>query len=72
MGTHRLSFDEFVNLAEEPGKHYELNQGELVVEASPTLKHNVIRSRIAALLDKLGSIRFTLPLEYVFDPDLAR
>jgi Uma2 family endonuclease len=81
MGTHRLSFDEFLNLPEEPGKHYELNQGELVVEASPTLKHNVIRSRIAALLDKLvkahglGLITvendFRLDREIVRNPDVA-
>jgi Uma2 family endonuclease len=81
MSTNKLTFEQFLQLPEEPGKHYELNQGELVMEASPTLKHNVIRGRIAALLDNfvkshgLGLVTvqndFRLAPEVVRNPDVA-
>jgi Uma2 family endonuclease len=48
--TTRLSFAEFVALPESEGVVYELDEGELRMEASPTLRHNLIRYRIARLL----------------------
>ena len=45
--TTKLSFEEFLHLPEETGKRFELDEGELIVEASPTFRHNVIRDRIA-------------------------
>lgn len=44
----RLTYDEFLNLPEQEGTHYELDEGELVTEPSPTFLHNRIRDRIAS------------------------
>jgi Uma2 family endonuclease len=81
MSTNRLTFHEFLQLPEEPGKHYELNQGELVMEPSPTWRHNVIRGRIEKLLGSfvkthgLGSVSvendFRLGPDIVRNPDVA-
>ena len=48
--TTRLSVDEFANLPESEGVVYELDEGELLMEASPTLRHNLVRQRIATRL----------------------
>lgn len=78
---HRVSFEEFLKLPEEPGKHYELNEGELVMEPSPAYWHNRIRNRIARRLEdfvqehSLGEISmgidFRLDSEVVRNPDVA-
>ena len=47
----KLTFEEFLQLPEEPGKRFELNRGDLIVEPSPTYRHNRIRYRIARHLD---------------------
>jgi hypothetical protein len=60
MGTHRLSFDEFLNLPEEPGKHYELSQGELVAEGKHSIRASFglcIRSQLDQVIFKLGKRR---------------
>lgn len=46
----RLTYDEFLKLPEQEGTHYELDEGELVMEPSPTFLHNRIRDRIARTL----------------------
>lgn len=51
--TTRLTFEEFERLPEQEGSHYELDQGELVMEPSPSLLHNRIRDRIASRLSEL-------------------
>jgi len=81
MSTSRMTFEEFLQLPEEPGKHYELSQGELVMEPSPTFRHNIIRKRIAKLLDEfvtthqLGAVTvendFRLAPDVVRNPDVA-
>ncbi|HEV3039246.1 MAG TPA: Uma2 family endonuclease [Candidatus Angelobacter sp.] len=82
MGTTtKLTFEEFVQLPEEPGKRFELDEGELIVEASPTLRHNAIRDRIARTLKdfvvshRLGNIAvhidFRLAPNVVRRPDVA-
>src|SRR5215469_18850645 len=48
--TTRLTFEEFEKLPEQEGTHYELDEGELVMEPSPTYFHNVVRGRIAQRL----------------------
>jgi Uma2 family endonuclease len=48
MGTTtKLTFEEFQNLPEKEGVHYELDEGELLMEPSPAARHNLIRQRIA-------------------------
>jgi Uma2 family endonuclease len=48
--TTRLTFEEFQNLPEQEGIHFELDEGELLMEASPAARHNLIRQRIAMQL----------------------
>jgi hypothetical protein len=42
--TSKLTFEEFVKLPEQEGTTYELDEGELLMEPSPTFRHNRIRS----------------------------
>ena len=50
MGTTtKLTFEEFQNLPEREGTHYELDEGELLMEPSPAARHNLIRQNIASL-----------------------
>lgn len=46
----RLSFEEFQKLPEQEGVRYELDEGELLMEPSPTFLHNRIRDKIARRL----------------------
>ena len=79
--TTRLTFQQFVELPEEPGKRFELDRGELIVEPSPTFRHNVIRDRIARHLREfvvthsLGAVTvendFRLDSDTVRNPDVA-
>lgn len=74
--TTKLTFEEFLNLPEEPGKRFELDRGELIVEPSPTYRHNRIRYRIARHLDEfvqrnqLGSV--TVENDFWLGPDIIR
>lgn len=77
----KLTYDEFLQLPEEEGKHYEFDRGKLVMEPSPTFRHNRIRDRIARALSEfvetqgLGEITietgFRLSPEVVRIPDIA-
>ena len=79
--TTRMSFEEFLRLPEEPGKHYELSEGELIVEPSPAFWHNSIRNRVARRLQDfvqshaLGAVTvendFRLAPNIVRNPDVA-
>ena len=48
--TTRLSFAEYAELPENDGVVYELDEGELLMEPSPALRHNLVRQRIAMRL----------------------
>lgn len=77
----KITFEEFQNLPEKEGVHFELDEGELLMEASPALRHNLIRQRIALKLmtfvesSHLGLIAeemdFRLAEKTVRNPDVA-
>jgi Uma2 family endonuclease len=77
----RLSFEEFQRLPEREGAIYELDEGELLIEPSPALRHNLIRQRIAMQLIQfveskgLGVVveemDFRLGPDTVRNPDVA-
>jgi len=77
----RITFQEFEQLPEQEGVHHELDEGELVMEPSPTFFHNRVRDRIANRLSefvkahRLGTIivemDFRLAAETVRNPDVA-
>lgn len=82
MGTTaKLSFEEFLQLPEEPGKRFELDEGELIVEPSPAFRHNRIRSRIARHLEDFVQVHhlglvtiesdFRVNADTVRNPDVA-
>ncbi|HEY2496043.1 MAG TPA: Uma2 family endonuclease [Candidatus Angelobacter sp.] len=82
MGTTtRLTFDQFQKLPEREGTIYELDEGELLMEPSPALRHNLIRQRIAMKLTQflepgnLGVVveemDFRLAPDTVRNPDVA-
>lgn len=82
MGTTtRLSFDEYVKLPENEGGTYELDEGELLREPSPALRHNLIRQRIAMRIMEFVEARglalvieemdFRLEENTVRNPDVA-
>jgi Uma2 family endonuclease len=48
--TAKLTFEEFQKLPEREGAIYELDEGELLFEQSLTLRHNLVRQRIALKL----------------------
>ena len=77
----RLSFAEFMELPESEGVVYELDEGELLMEASPTLRHNLVREQIAIALREFVLARglglvvqemdFRLNENTVRNPDVA-
>jgi Uma2 family endonuclease len=81
--TTRMSFEEFLKLPEREGglPIYELDEGELLIEASPTHSHNRIRERIALHLrqfakahrsgDVVQELDFRLGWDTVGNPDVA-
>ncbi len=79
--TTELTFEEFENLPEQEGTRYELDEGELMMEPSPTFLHNRIRDRVAARLSefvkahRLGEVivkmDFRLAAETVRNPGVA-
>jgi Uma2 family endonuclease len=82
MGTTtRLTFEQFQDLPEREGVHYELDEGELLMEASPAARHNLVRQRIAMKLtqfvesNRLGIVLeemdFRLGRDTVRNPDVA-
>ena len=82
MGTTvKLTFEDYEKLPEREGTPYELDEGELLMEASPALRHNLIRQRIAMKLmefvesNDLGVVveemDFRLGPNTVRNPDVA-
>ena len=82
MGTiTRLTFEEFQKLPEREGTIYELDEGELLMEPSPAIRHNLVRQRIALKLmqfvdsNQLGIVLeemdFRLSSNTVRNPDVA-
>jgi Uma2 family endonuclease len=82
MGTTtRLTFAEFEKLPEKEGTRYELDEGTLLMEPSPALRHNLIRQRIAVQLTQfvrshqLGVVveemDFRLGTDTIRNPDVA-
>ena len=79
--TTRLSFAEYTQLPEREGIIYELDEGELLMEPSPALRHNLVRQRIAMRLmefveeHELGLVveemDFRLGQDTVRNPDVA-
>ncbi|MBV9339703.1 MAG: Uma2 family endonuclease [Acidobacteria bacterium] len=54
MGTTtKLTYEDFQKLPEREGISYELDEGELLMEPSPALRHTLIRHRIAEQLRRL-------------------
>lgn len=77
MGTTtRLTFEDFLKLPEEEGKTFELDEGELLMEPSPTFLHNRIRDRIARRLGEfvenhqLGEV--VVEMDFRLGPDTVR
>ena len=82
MGTiTRMTFAEYEKLPEKEGVRYELDEGTLLMEPSPALRHNLIRQRIAEQLTQfvrshgLGLVveemDFRLGTDTVRNPDVA-
>jgi Uma2 family endonuclease len=79
--TTRLTLADFERLPEKEGTHYELDEGTLLMEPSPALRHNLIRQRIAEQLThfvrshRLGVVveemDFRLGTDTVRNPDVA-
>ena len=79
--TTRLTFEEYERLPEKDATRYELDEGTLLMEPSPALRHNLIRQRIAAQLTQfvrshqLGVVveemDFRLGTDTVRNPDVA-
>lgn len=79
--TTRLSFADFARLPEAEGVIYELDEGELLMEPSPALRHNLVRQRIALRLMEFVETRelglvveemdFRLNQDTVRNPDVA-
>jgi len=79
--TTRLTLADYERLPEKEGTRYELDEGTLLMEPSPALRHNLIRQRIAEALTQfvrshhLGVIveemDFRLGTDTVRNPDVA-
>jgi hypothetical protein len=77
----KFTFQEFQKLPEREGAIYELDEGELLVEPSPALRHNLVRQRIAMKLMQFVESRslgivieemdFRLSPDTVRNPDVA-
>src|SRR5215475_12703238 len=77
----RMTFAEYEKLPEKEGVRYELDEGTLLMEPSPALRHNLIRQRIAEHLTRfvrshhLGIVveemDFRLATDTVRNPDVA-
>jgi Uma2 family endonuclease len=77
----KLTFEEFQKLPEREGAIYELDEGELLMEPSPAIRHNLVRQRIALKLMQfvesnhlgivLEEMDFRLSPDTVRNPDVA-
>ncbi|HLJ89110.1 MAG TPA: Uma2 family endonuclease [Candidatus Angelobacter sp.] len=74
--SNRLTFDEFEKLPDREGVYYELDEGHLLMEPSPSFLHNRIRDRLARRLNDfveahhLGEI--TVEMDFRLGPDTVR
>ena len=74
--TTKLTLDEWLRLPEREGTIYELDEGELLMEPSPTLRHHRIRDRIARQLadfvqsHQLGEV--TIEMDFRLGPAIVR
>jgi Uma2 family endonuclease len=79
--TTRLTLAGYEKLPDKEGTHYELDEGTLLMEPSPALRHNLIRQRIAVQLTQfvrshqlgvvVGEMDFRLGTDTVRNPDVA-
>lgn len=79
--SSKISFEEFLNLPEQDGVRFELDEGELIVNPSPTPRHNIIRDRILVLMKEfvvsrelgevIAEMDFRLASNIVRSPDVA-
>jgi len=79
--TTKLTFEDWQKLPEREGTIYELDEGELLMEPSSALRHNMIRQRIATALrqyvesNNLGAVieemDFRLGPDTIRNPDVA-
>jgi len=77
MGTTtKLTFEEFAMLPEQEGKTYELDEGDLLMNPSPTFQHHRIRDRIARRLSEFVERRqigeITMEMDFRLGPDTIR
>lgn len=80
-GTTKLTYEDYEKLPEREGTIYELDEGDLLMEPSPALRHNLIRKRISIQLTQfirrhqLGIVveemDFRLGPDTVRNPDVA-
>ena len=77
----RMTYEEFMALPEEEGKHYELIEGALVLNPAPVTKHQRVLRKMLTRLDRYfeergGGEVFSAPYdvvlsaENVLEPDL--
>ena len=82
MGTvTKITLNDYLNLPPQEGATYELDEGELLMEPSPALRHNLIRQRIATQLTHfvrshhpgivVEEMDFRLGPDTVRNPDVA-
>ena len=78
----RMTYEEFMALPAEEGKHYELVEGELVVNPAPLPRHQRIVRKIVGRLDRYfeahgngevwhAPLDVVLSRENVLEPDVA-
>lgn len=70
----RMTYEEFMALPGEEGKHYELIEGELVVNPAPLVKHQRIVRKLLTALDRYfeergGGEVLCAPLDVALSPD---
>ena len=77
----RMTYEEFMALPEEEGKHYELIEGELVVNPGPNLRHQAIIGNFYFALRLyfeqhrggkvfVAAVDVVLSMENVLEPDV--
>ena len=70
----RMTYEEFMALPEEEGKHYELIEGELVLNPAPNLRHQTIvgnlhvEFRLYLRKHRSGKV-FVAPTDIVLSPE---
>jgi Uma2 family endonuclease len=70
----RMTYEEFMALPEEEGRHYELIEGELILNPAPVMKHQRVLRKMLARLDRYfeergGGEVFCAPCDVVLSPE---